>query len=300
MSLDASSLISRAHSTFRQTADTFQAAATFLELCQIWGPLDPEVASKIKFAKYHALRIAKAIKAGEDPNTSNPHPESSPSIELPPLDKDDPEVQKLNGSFKPDLQPSVEEVPEDQSLQPSLPSKNPNSQREYFSHSSAAPEVSPLAPSGESPATVDGGEYFPKAPDAVEMSMHNSTVPENTVGNAAPSSLDSLHHLPPQNLDNLHPSPSLPASKPIYQSQPGTLPHSGSQLNAGQLSSTLSPTAHLQSVSSNIGSSRFRDDEAAIAAAQKHAKFAISALNFEDVKTAVTELEEALKELGAR
>jgi hypothetical protein len=36
-----------------RAADTFQAAATFLELCSIWGPLDPELAGRIKFAKFH-------------------------------------------------------------------------------------------------------------------------------------------------------------------------------------------------------------------------------------------------------
>jgi vacuolar protein sorting-associated protein VTA1 len=41
-----------------------------------------------------------------------------------------------------------------------------------------------------------------------------------------------------------------------------------------------------------------RDDEAVIAA-QKHAKWAISALNFEDVDTAVKELRIALRALGA-
>jgi len=41
-------------------------------------------------------------------------------------------------------------------------------------------------------------------------------------------------------------------------------------------------------------------DEASIGAAQKHAKWAISALNFEDVDTAVKELHMALRSLGAR
>lgn len=41
------------------------------------------------------------------------------------------------------------------------------------------------------------------------------------------------------------------------------------------------------------------DEEAAIAAAQKHAKWAISALAFEDVPTAVKELQSALRQLGA-
>lgn len=40
-------------------------------------------------------------------------------------------------------------------------------------------------------------------------------------------------------------------------------------------------------------------DEKAMSAAQKHARWAISALNFEDVPTAVKELRRALESLGA-
>jgi len=43
----------------------------------------------------------------------------------------------------------------------------------------------------------------------------------------------------------------------------------------------------------------FRDDERSIAEAQKHAKWAISALNFDDAATAVKELRIALQALGA-
>lgn len=40
-------------------------------------------------------------------------------------------------------------------------------------------------------------------------------------------------------------------------------------------------------------------DEEAMAKAQKHARWAISALNFEDVNTAIKELRGALETLGA-
>ncbi|KAI5300688.1 hypothetical protein KEM55_005768 [Ascosphaera atra] len=83
----------RANKSSLQTADTLQAAATFLELNQIWGKLEPDVAQRIKFAKYHALRIAKAIKAGEDPNLSNPKTEESPKDQS--LNPSDPDVQAL-------------------------------------------------------------------------------------------------------------------------------------------------------------------------------------------------------------
>ena len=102
----------RANKASRQTADTFQASATFLDLLQIWGAIDPDIIAKIKFAKYHTLRIAKAVKAGEDPNLSNPTPEPAPDEELPPLDPNDADVQMLDSGSKP-RQPSVVEIPDE-------------------------------------------------------------------------------------------------------------------------------------------------------------------------------------------
>lgn len=102
----------RANKASKQTADTFQASATFLDLLQIWGAVDPEITAKVKFAKYHALRIAKAIRAGEDPNLSNPAPEPMSEEDLPPLDPNDADVQMLDTQTRP-RQPSVVEVPDE-------------------------------------------------------------------------------------------------------------------------------------------------------------------------------------------
>jgi len=46
----------RANKTSRQTADTFLAASTILDLVHIWGTPSAEIASKVKFAKFHAVR----------------------------------------------------------------------------------------------------------------------------------------------------------------------------------------------------------------------------------------------------
>ena len=102
----------RANKASRQTADTFQASATFLDLLQIWGAVEPEITAKVKFAKYHALRIAKAVKAGEDPNLSNPAPEPAVDDQLPPLDPNDADVQMLDSDAAP-RQPSVVEIPDE-------------------------------------------------------------------------------------------------------------------------------------------------------------------------------------------
>ena len=50
---------------------------------------------------------------------------------------------------------------------------------------------------------------------------------------------------------------------------------------------------------SGVNKATYVADEEAILKAQKHARWAISALNFEDVNTAIKELRGALESLGA-
>jgi len=53
-------------------------------------------------------------------------------------------------------------------------------------------------------------------------------------------------------------------------------------------------------VQAPVQKSQLITDDLAIAKAQKHARWAISALNFEDAETAVKELKAALETLGAK
>lgn len=351
---------------FRQTADTFLAAATFLELSHIWGPLDPDIASKIKFAKYHALRIAKALKAGEDPNLTNPVSEA-PSEQQPPLDPDDPDVRAINGqepagNTSNNFQPSVEEVPDehnqlapclarnsalDQSLHPSRASSVPRSPGQNFSPApSGAPspqhpaaedfysgaahaEVSPIGPS-----TSTAGGYFPNVPD-------DYTEPNGSVLPEPPSKIPKFHEstspaVPPpatNSIESRTPNPQTnnpPQQFPTHTgqtSEPWQTPLSGahqlpslhSQYHAGPppALSALSPSPYHARQESSINptppripvqhtplpflnpQAAYRTDEESVAKAQKHARWAISALNFEDVNTAVKELMGALESLGA-
>jgi len=356
--------------TFRQTADTFLAAATFLELSHIWGPLDPDIASKIKFAKYHALRIAKALKAGEDPNLSNPVSEA-PSEQQPPLDPNDPDVQAINGQepagiTSHNFQPSVEAVPDehdqlaprlarnsalDQSLHPSraplvprssgqnyspapsgAPSGAPSPQNpaaEDFYSSAAHADVSPIGPS-----TSTAGGYFPNVPNEYTES-NRSVLPESpsnlsksheSMSPAVPTpstnsieshTLNPQTHNPPQQFPTHPRQTSEPWQTPSSEAHQLPIPHS--QYHAGPPSapSALSPSAYQAPQQSSINpipprvpaqhtplpfvnpQAAYRTDEESVAKAQKHARWAISALHFEDVNTAVKELMGALESLGA-
>ena len=170
----------RADKVTPQTADTFQAAATFLDLLSIWGKIDPEVMAKIKYAKFHALRIAKAIRAGEDPNLSSPKPE--PEVEeeeqrLPALDANDPEVQMLNGGSSLHRQPSVADAPDETDrLQRNLAAKT-------LTDESLHPSRAPSIPRPRQPSVagvVDEShlqQHNLAAQSATNESLHPSRAP---------------------------------------------------------------------------------------------------------------------------
>jgi vacuolar protein sorting-associated protein VTA1 len=55
----------------------------------------------------------------------------------------------------------------------------------------------------------------------------------------------------------------------------------------------------IQPAAQTLSQGPFNTDDQSVLYAEKHAKWAISALQFEDVNTAVKELREALRALGA-
>ncbi|KAJ9502213.1 hypothetical protein H2202_002277 [Exophiala xenobiotica] len=172
----------RANKASRQTADTFQASATFLDLLQIWGPVEPEISAKIKFAKYHALRIAKALKGGEDPNLSNPKPETPEEEALPPLDPNDADVQALKGGPGKPRQPSVVEIPDDaDKIQKSLAQ---HSVLDESLHPSRDTSMPPPAKRERQPSVVE----IPDEADGAQSKLaHQSITNESLHPSRAPS-----------------------------------------------------------------------------------------------------------------
>lgn len=365
----------------KQTAETFQAASTFLELLQIWGPLEPDIQQKIKFAKFHALRIVKALKAGEDPNLSNPKQE--PEEEASTLDPNDPKVQALNGDSQRDRQPSVADAPDEAdrlqarlapqsslnesihpSRAPSAPPPNETSSRAASAGVSPLPkdaanfytnnpnEVSPISPDRKSSV---GGNYFPQMPpptsaqtqpnlpptlpsapnDLVDsgLSLDLPSAPPDEAGGVDVPDAPSEPGLPSAPTTFAQPQPTAPRTpldsfqapptpgQPPIASIPSNLPQAPPQPPPSSMSS-FAP--HVRTPSSITQQPRFAPppaapshpaytpapqavvnmdvevDEEAMLKAQKHARWAISALNFEDVPTAIKEFQLALQQLGAR
>ncbi|KUJ24688.1 DUF605-domain-containing protein [Mollisia scopiformis] len=353
----------KANVVTKQTADTFQAAATFLELVNIWGTPDAETQSKIKYAKWNAVRIVRAIREGKDPNESNPKPDPVQEEVLPELDPNDPEVQQLEGPSKP--QPaSVEDVPDeqdkveariarqssiDQSLHPSAevsargsPGNFEPYPRDGFPYTAVQDDnVSPLEPSPNERTGSVGGGYFPEVPTFTSQNQEPTlpTAPPDVLnlpqqpsappGFRAPEDFESFPPptlpddppMPPQDFYRQSPPaqqphvppPQVTAYTPPVQQSPYQPPHQQpppqfqpppQQYQPPPQQYQPPPQRHIPAPApaqapAPIRKDQLITDDMSIAKAQKHARWAISALNFEDAETAVKELRAALQTLGA-
>ncbi|KAK7757048.1 hypothetical protein SLS62_001064 [Diatrype stigma] len=340
----------------RQTASTFEAASTFLQLINIWGQPDAETQQKIKFAKWNAARILKAIKEGKDPNESNPKPQENHEEGVAGLDPNDPEVQMIVGADQP-RPATVEDAPDDgddklhATQQPAgyssnspTPAPAPVSAPTSPPPASApAPEqVSPIAPT-EPPSGAESGSYFPNAPtgakshtdqdpftlpsapgmpagglpsagahdprisspDIPSPSSHVPGMPPFSPPDAASTPQDFYRPAPPPLASASAPTqpPIAPPQQPYAPPPQAPPPASSSSHPYSHPSRTTQPAQAAYSnhtSNANVPTGGYNADDMAIAQAQKHAKWAISALNFEDVQTAVRELQSALATLGAR
>ncbi|KAK9378294.1 Vta1 like-domain-containing protein [Kockiozyma suomiensis] len=183
----------------KTTATNLFAASSFLELLKLFGEPDQQLQEQIKYCKFHAVRILRAINSNQDPNTyEEPLPQSQQT--------------------------------EDTFLSPSSPS--PPLQQPLVSQVSGPP------------------------------SSFSPSAPPQSFTSPPPPSFTTTHQPPPQTFtaQTSVPPPAQPAKHESVQ--------------------------------------QIMDEAQRFSLAQKHSKYAISALNYEDVETAVKELKTALRLLG--
>lgn len=194
-----------------------------------------------------------------------------------------------------------------------LPS--PQDPGEAYYHNAAVGDVSPIVSAQASPQY---GGYFPRVPDdsnsvpslpqaPPEDPRSTSFYPQSPPGPTAPSpylpSSSSLHSFPPPPNDpasvsrGVPPPPSYPSQAPPGPTAARNVPTQAppAQTRPFPPIAPVPPAAPVPA----LNRANYVADEEAILKAQKHARWAISALNFEDVNTAVKELRGALESLGA-
>ncbi|KAF7799279.1 hypothetical protein EIP86_010511 [Pleurotus ostreatoroseus] len=323
----------------RGTAKKFLAAANFLEVLSTFesASSSPEatttinVSEKIRYAKWKAADIAKAIREGRKPTPGGidePQPEEQPIVPddgamtagevapSAPTDGTEGQIQTQGGSgasawVSPELEGRVDEYDQDvarianegegKSLH-FAPSAPPSEDTKLY-----VPPAIPSAP------TDHPGE---KASEDEEPGMHSQhgihdlsqppelpSTPSFILPSvpSAPSPSQPSAQLPPPPSAPYFP-PSSPSPPPSAPQPPPSLPPPPSQ--PPKLSAPP-PTFSRPTPRTAAPPPPPADPEpepvlapATVARIQKHCKFAISALDYEDVDTARKELRQALQMLG--
>ncbi|EJT75946.1 hypothetical protein GGTG_05871 [Gaeumannomyces tritici R3-111a-1] len=338
--LDRAQKVVTANRVTGNTANTFDAAATFLNLMNIWGPADHETRQKIKYAKWSAVRILKAIKEGTDPNESNPRFDQAEEEAA--EGTVDPDAERTSAASPGPRPVSVEEVADSNSKRnsavislpdttPAVPSPltredmtlpdappesssasqfyaQPGQQPGYFDTEGGAPPAmpSPMSPPlAPSAAPLEVQAWTPSPPPSANAPFAPPSPPAAGPPTFAPSS-DATPAVapppispPPSNYLDMTPNPTT--ARPVIPPPSGVsptpiVPQVTRQYEAPVVAPVVVPAA---ASATGPPASGYITNDAAIAKAQKQARWAISALNFEDVPTAVKELRNALETLGA-
>ncbi|ORZ31879.1 Vta1 like-domain-containing protein [Catenaria anguillulae PL171] len=245
----------RAGKASMRTAKTFLAASNYLDVLSVFSDadLDESVKDKIKYAKFKATDIIKALKAGEVPRPGPP-----PGSEAEAMDQviaaSAANSSSSSAGIESPTTPTNPVAPPPQL--PSMPTPGVFPGLDHF-HNHLPPPAQPPTFSTGGPASA---HFNPTAP---ELPPARSPYPSSA---AAPSPASS--------------APSFPAI-PSFNPLPS---HNPPPLDPNVLPSPL-PAMDLP-------------DPKLLAQAQKHARFAISALEYDDVNTAMDNLRKAMAVLA--
>ncbi|KAI5844244.1 Vta1 like-domain-containing protein [Tricharina praecox] len=283
-----------------KTPETLQAAAVFLEITKTFddAPTDGEIAKKIKYAKFHAARILKAMREGND---LNPPQQAPPPPALDDSTRPHPTVEEVpDETFAPqpgtvstpDIMmsgPAPVELPATAAAQegyfPQVPMghESPVVEKSTFSDMDFSPPSPPsLAPRSAPPPTPPVPQSPPPPPPPPQV--YQPLPPPPPIFHPPP--LAQVFHQPPP--PPVQPPPPQPQYQQTYNPPTPYNQPTPSPYHQQQQPSPPPPPQARQQVS-----------EADIAKAQKLAKWAISALDYEDIDNAVLQLRNALAALGA-
>lgn len=281
-----------------------------------------QVGEKIKYAKWKASSIAKAIKEGRDPEPgpagglpAAPAQDSeetaivAAAVAAAAIEARSPDGQSLpNGGPAPSDEDGANDSSDDvrRQLLPDTPGNMPRVDNDSGDDGGEGDETLPSAPVGFSGARTGSASSrgdLPSIPDDFQVgrgaSSPSASIPPHTL--PAPPS-------PPPAAVQSPPPPPITISRP--SGPPPSVPvAAGAALPSVPLPQPSAPPMHQQNGIAQ-GNNNNDDDEGdwkpapanvdptTIANAQKHAKWAISALNYEDLETARKELKLALQLIG--
>ncbi|CAI7635388.1 unnamed protein product [Penicillium manginii] len=273
-----------ANKVTEQTADTFQAAALFLELRQIWRALDPEIAGRIKFRNLEGRKFDGSVVE-----------ESSPSRE-PPIEEISEESDHLTG------RELTQQLPLDESLHASRASSLqwPPATSNYDISSVLSDIPGSPARTKEISNPQPGDLELSSSPGTIGYSSPVPSLPGNP-GASTFSRADALRYS-----HTLYPFPPPATSSSIAAPAPASfhellgisshIPHPAA-VPSGPPPVLRASLAHVPTGPPSQPSQSV--DEQSISLAQKHAHWALSVLTFDDIDTTIKEFKNSLRHLGA-
>jgi vacuolar protein sorting-associated protein VTA1 len=228
----------------------------------------------------------------------------------------------LDESLHPSRAPSIPPGTASRDVSPPTSNEPAN----YHTNTTHEPDVSPIAPgplaTGRRPPA--GGNYFPRVPSPIaqpppasidipnapidttsidlrtapsERSLPDAPSSLGSVGSFAPPQRRGSPKIPPNHKDHFLPqTDTIPSNLAPHYAPRQPIPQAPPQLHQ----QTVAHPGYSAPLPAPIPVADVVVDEEAVMKAQKHARWAISALNFEDVPTAIKELRGALETLGAR
>lgn len=229
------------------------------------------------------------------------------------LNPDDPEVRAINqGTDAPvapqkERQASVEEVPDESDrIQRTLAQQSILNESLHPSRSSSLPPHPPsttgVVPNAENPTpATPSAPDLPSAPSDLKLPQTPSALPDTPQTFTDPSA--AFQSFPPPAVVQMSNAPdsTLPSNiaKPVIPSATTTSPVTGLNAPAPVPAPAPAPTSSTVQTSQPSSAYHIDADDQSITQAQKHARWAVSALSFDDVNTAIKELKIALRHLGA-
>lgn len=312
------------------TAKTFYAASIFFEIIYQFGPLQPDLEEKQKYAAWKAADIRKALKEGRKPNPGPPAgdddlsvPSNTPSgaYDLGPSETavtgpgpdSDPSLQfhdNVNNQHSTHILPSsrVHDIDNQQStnIPPAVQFHDKDNQHSTY--------VSPSPPSYPTSSYPSHDFHPPPATNSSEIPTysqpyHHQSYPQepqqHLPPNYPPHETSSLPHFQSYPSFTESSLPAVPSHYPsYYQGSEASYSH-----HSAPPSTNYSPNA-LHRASSTNGSvsepapaaaptyqydSNYKPTAEKIVEAHKAARFAVGALAFDDVSTAVDHLKKSLE-----
>ncbi|CAG8556622.1 1103_t:CDS:2 [Paraglomus brasilianum] len=292
----------------RKTAKTFLAAAIFLEILETFGNVEPETKEKIKYAKWKAGDIAKAIRDGRVPTPGPPSGEkpafadlgdglnASSDIAAQPASYATQDADKFSSAPLTGTTASLGAAdsaaqPQTWASFPTPPGLHDNHQRPqgtaFSSNSSLNFQISdfPRQPAPQDPQSQQEDprvqQQHPQVPPPLPPKIADFPMFPTA------HNMDQLNQQPPtsqRTLDQSKPNSAyIPC--PFYATTSATTTISQHQHQHYQ--QPQSPTT------SGPPQNPVEIDPLVIAEAQKHTKWAASAMNYNDIKAALNNLQKA-------